>query len=94
MTLGAVLAAGMIRGTTRSLRELAVQAALVAERRRDDLAFATRGDEIGELAEAFCRVLDASRRDRDSSRSPPPGSAPHHTWSIAHACDPSPSGSG
>ncbi|MEO6785338.1 MAG: response regulator [Chthoniobacteraceae bacterium] len=65
MTLGTVLAAGMIRGTTRSLRELAVQAALVAEGRRDDLAFATRGDEIGELAEAFCRVLDASRRDRE-----------------------------
>ena len=65
MAAGTVLAAGMIRGTSRSLRELAVQAALVAEGKRDDLAFSKRGDEIGELAEAFCRVLDASRRDRE-----------------------------
>jgi signal transduction histidine kinase/DNA-binding response OmpR family regulator/HPt (histidine-containing phosphotransfer) domain-containing protein len=62
---GVFIAMQMVRGTTRSLRELAVQASLVAEGKREDLAFATRGDEIGELAEAFCRVLDSSRRDRE-----------------------------
>jgi signal transduction histidine kinase/CheY-like chemotaxis protein/HPt (histidine-containing phosphotransfer) domain-containing protein len=55
----------MVRRTTRSLRELAIQAALVAEGKREDLAFPVRGDEIGELADAFCRVVDSSRRDRE-----------------------------
>jgi len=59
------IAIQMVRGTTGSLRELSMQASLVAEGKREDLAFPARGDEIGELADAFCRVLDASRRDRE-----------------------------
>ncbi len=62
---GVFIAAMMIRGTTRALRELALQAGLVADGKREDLAYSSRGDEIGDLAEAFCRVLDASRRDRE-----------------------------
>ncbi len=65
LVAGVFIAAMMIRGTTRALRELASQAGLVAEGKREDLAFTSRGDEIGNLAEAFCRVLDASRRDRE-----------------------------
>ena len=63
--VGVQLAFQMVRGITRSLHELAVQAALVAEGKREDLAFPARGDEIGELADAFCRVVDASRRARE-----------------------------
>ena len=62
---GALIASQMVRGITRALHELANQASLVAEGKREDLAFPSRGDEIGELAEAFSRVLDASRRDRE-----------------------------
>ena len=62
---GVFIAFLIIRGTIRSLHELAAQAALVAEGKRTDIAFPSRGDEIGDLAEAFCRVLDVSRRDRD-----------------------------
>ena len=64
--LGGVFVAFLIaRGTTRSLHELAAQASLVADGKRTDIAFPMRGDETGDLAEAFCRVLDASRRDRE-----------------------------
>ncbi len=63
--VGVLLAFQMVRGITRSLRELAMQAVLVAEGKREDLTFPARGDEIGELADAFCRVVDASRRDRE-----------------------------
>ena len=62
---GVFVAIQMLRGITRSLHELAVQASLVAEGKREDLAFPARGDEIGELADAFCRVVDASRRARE-----------------------------
>ena len=65
VVLGVVLAFQMVRGITRSLHELAIQASLVAEGKREDLAFPSRGDEIGELADAFCRVVDTSRRDRE-----------------------------
>jgi signal transduction histidine kinase/CheY-like chemotaxis protein/HPt (histidine-containing phosphotransfer) domain-containing protein len=63
--IGVFIAIQMVERTTRSLRELAVQAALVAEGKREDLAFPARGDEIGELAQAFCRIVDVSRRDRE-----------------------------
>ena len=62
---GVFVAIQMLRGITRSLHELAVQASLVAEGKREDLSFPSRGDEIGELADAFCRVVDASRRARE-----------------------------
>ena len=55
----------IIRGTIHSLHELAAQASLVADGKRTDIAFPRRGDEIGDLADAFNRVLDASRRDRE-----------------------------
>ena len=62
---GAILAVRIARGISSSILELAGQASLVAERKSQDLAFSTRGDEIGDLAEAFCRVLDASHRGRE-----------------------------
>ena len=62
---GFIVAVRIARGTSNSILELVGQASLVAEGKRHDLAFATRGDEIGDLAEAFCRVLDASHRDRE-----------------------------
>ena len=65
LAAGVFVAFVIIRGTTRSLHELAAQATLVAEGKRTDIAFPSRGDEIGDLAEAFCRVLDFSRRDRE-----------------------------
>ncbi len=65
LVAGVFISARIVRGTTRSILELAAGASLVAEGKREDLAFPTRGDEIGDLADAFCRVLDASRRDRE-----------------------------
>ncbi len=65
LVIGLQIAIQMFRGITRSLHELAVQAALVAEGKRQDLSFPRRNDEIGELADAFSRVVDTSRRDRD-----------------------------
>ena len=65
MLAGTFIAFLIVRGTTRSLDELAAQAMLVAEGKRTDLAFRRQGDEIGDLADAFSRVLDSSRRDRE-----------------------------
>ncbi len=65
LVAGFVLAVRTARRISSSILDLAGQASLVAEGKRQDLAFPTRGDEIGDLAEAFCRVLDASRRDRE-----------------------------
>ena len=65
LAIGSVVAVKLIRGFTRPLRELAAEAEIVAEGKRTDLSFPPRGDEIGELAGAFGRVLDASRRDRE-----------------------------
>ena len=65
LVAGVFISARIVRGTTRAILELAAGASLVAEGKRQDLAFSTRGDEIGDLADAFCRVLDASRRDRE-----------------------------
>ncbi len=65
LVAGALLAFRIARWTSHAILELAAQASLVAEGKRQDLAFPTRGDEIGDLADAFCRVLDASRRDRE-----------------------------
>ncbi|MEO6754903.1 MAG: response regulator [Chthoniobacteraceae bacterium] len=62
---GVFIASMFVRSTTRSLDELAAQASLVAEGKREDIAFPRRGDEIGDLADAFSRVLDSSRRDRE-----------------------------
>ena len=60
-----IVAAFVVRNVTHAIDELTTQAAIVAEGRREDLSFSERGDEIGALADAFRRVLDLSRRDRE-----------------------------
>jgi len=65
LAVGGTLAIGLVRGVGRSLKELARQTCVVADGKREDLAFPARGDEIGDLADSFSRVLDASRRDRE-----------------------------
>jgi signal transduction histidine kinase/CheY-like chemotaxis protein len=62
---GSLLAIRMFLGANRALRVLADQATGVADGKREDISVPTRGDEIGELAEAFRRVLDSSRCDRE-----------------------------
>ena len=59
-------------GTTRiihdmcePLRKLAREAVDIAEGRRDSLTVEARKDEIGDLSEAFRRVVETSRRDRE-----------------------------
>ncbi|MEQ1854175.1 MAG: ATP-binding protein, partial [Chthoniobacteraceae bacterium] len=65
LSAGVVLAFQLSFGVNRALHALTEQASAVADGKRQDIVMSRRSDEIGELTEAFRRVLDTSRCDRE-----------------------------
>lgn len=55
----------LVRDISKHLRQLAGEAQEIADGRKQTLSMVGRRDEIGELSEAFRRVVETSRRDRE-----------------------------
>ncbi len=65
LVIGAYFAVKIIREICERLRKLSEEAAGISEGRRDSLSIENQQDEIGDLSDAFRRVVETSRRDRD-----------------------------
>ena len=65
LVAGGYGAAQIIRNICEPLGKLSREAVEIAEGRRDSLTIEARKDEIGVLSEAFRRVVETSRRDRE-----------------------------
>ncbi len=62
---GAYITLRIARDIGHSLRQLAMEARGIADGQRSTLTIQSRLDEIGDLSEAFRRVVETSKRDRE-----------------------------